>query len=66
MSDKEMLDWLQERVVDTIYLHDGKIMDVRGGNVREAIQLAAKKPKHERVWTGPGYLEQTGYIDPQS
>ena len=24
-----------------------------------------QRTKHKRVWTGPGYLEQTGYIDPQ-
>lgn len=25
---------------------------------------AGEPEKHERKWTGPGYLEQTGYIDP--
>ena len=27
--------------------------------------LAGGASKRERVWRGPGYLEQTGYIDPQ-
>lgn len=35
--DKDLLDWLQERVVDTIYLDDGQIIDVRGGDLRKAI-----------------------------
>ena len=37
-DDAALLDYLQEEVVDTIYLDDGKIIDVRGGSVRKAIQ----------------------------
>lgn len=48
-TDKERLDWLQDRIVDTIYLDDGKTIDVRGNSVREAIDEAAKR------W--PGSLE---------
>lgn len=47
--DHLRLDWLQERVVDTIYLDDGKIIDVRGNNLREAIDGAMRR------W--PGSLE---------
>lgn len=36
-EDKARIDWLQERVVDTIYLDDGNIIDVRGLDVRKAI-----------------------------
>lgn len=35
-------------------------------NARRKEIAAAKTPKHERAWTGPGYLERTGYIDPQT
>jgi hypothetical protein len=38
--DARRLDWLQERVVDTIYLDGGKIIDVRGGDLRTAIDAA--------------------------
>jgi len=37
-SDAELLDWLQEQIVDVIYLDDGRIIDVRGLDVREAIR----------------------------
>lgn len=46
-TDRNRLDWLQSRIVDTIYLDDGKIVDVRGLCVREAIDSAMKK------WPGP-------------
>lgn len=39
--DKARLDWLQGRIVDTIYLDDGKIVDVRGLDLRKAIDAAA-------------------------
>jgi hypothetical protein len=48
-ADTARLDWLQGRIVDTIYLDDGKIVDVRGNNLREAIDGAMKR------W--PGSLE---------
>ena len=44
MTDEELLDWLQDQVVDTIYLDDGRIIDVRGGNVRGEIYNATLKP----------------------
>jgi hypothetical protein len=47
--DQERLDWLQGRITDTIYLDDGKIIDVRGNNVREAIDAA--------ICRWPGSLE---------
>lgn len=40
MDDKARIDWLQGRIVDTIYLDDGKIVDVRGNSVRNAIDKA--------------------------
>lgn len=42
-DDKARLDWLQDRIVDTIYLDDGKIIDVRGNNLRKAIDKAMKR-----------------------
>jgi ubiquinone/menaquinone biosynthesis C-methylase UbiE len=47
-ADTELLDWLQEQIVDTIYLDDGRIIDVCGGNLRVAIAVAkAKNPSQE-------------------
>lgn len=43
MSDKEILDWLQEQIVDVIYLDDGRIIDVRGLNVRKAVEARASE-----------------------
>ncbi|MFN7927248.1 MAG: hypothetical protein U0Y68_04755 [Blastocatellia bacterium] len=43
MSDTEILDFLQEVVVDTIYMDSGEIIDVRGLDVREAIIKAMKR-----------------------
>jgi hypothetical protein len=48
-ADATMLDWLQEQVVDVIYLDDGRFIDVKGNSVREAIRAAiaaqSKQPK---------------------
>ncbi len=38
--ERARLDWLQGRIVDTIYLDDGKIVDVRGEDLRKAIDAA--------------------------
>ena len=40
VREYDRMDWLQGRVVDTIYLDDGKIIDVRGDDLREAIDKA--------------------------
>lgn len=40
-SDTALLDWLQERIVDTIYLDDGTIIDVRGEDLRKAVSKSA-------------------------
>lgn len=40
MNDKAILDWLEEQIVDTIYLDDGRLIDVRGNSVRKAIETA--------------------------
>ena len=51
-NDKRRLDSLQEQIVDTIYLDDGRIIDVRGGSVRAAIDAAmdlAKSTTGEQV-----------------
>jgi hypothetical protein len=37
VRDKALVDWLQNEVVDTIYLDDGRIIDVRGGDLRKVI-----------------------------
>ena len=50
MSDKEILDWLNEQIVSEIYLDDGRLIDVRGLDVRKAIQAstppATPAPSH--------------------
>lgn len=48
-TDRQRMDWLQGRIVDTIYLDDGKSVDVRGLDVRAAIDKAMTR------W--PGSLE---------
>lgn len=43
-KDTEMLDWLQAQLVDTIYLNDGRIIDVAGRyTLRHAIHTAREK-----------------------
>jgi hypothetical protein len=39
-TDREILNWLQEQVVDVIYLDDGRIIEVRGGSIRKALYAA--------------------------
>jgi len=46
-SDKELLDWLEEQVVDVIYLDDGRIIDVAGNSVRAALARASRAPDQE-------------------
>ena len=41
-EDTKLLDYLQEEIVDTIYLDDGRIIDVRGDCLRSAIREAMK------------------------
>lgn len=36
-TDTEILNFLQEMGVDTIYFDDGRILDVQSGDVRKAI-----------------------------
>lgn len=44
--DKLTIDWLQEQIVDTIYLDDGRIIDVKGNSLRKAV-YAHGGPSHE-------------------
>lgn len=37
MTDTEILDFLQGREVDAIYFDDGEMVDVKNGDVRQAI-----------------------------
>lgn len=41
-QDSERLDWMNTQIVDVIYLDDGRIIDVRGNDVRKAIDAARK------------------------
>jgi len=41
-TDKELLDWLNEQAVDVIYLDNGRIIDVRGDDIRRALAIAIK------------------------
>lgn len=43
-DDKSRLDLLQNEIVDTIYMDDGRIIDVRGLDVRKAIDEFAAAP----------------------
>ena len=44
-EDTRLLDWLEENLADTIYLDDGRIVDIAGRRtVREAIREAAAAP----------------------
>lgn len=43
-ADRARLDWLQEQIVDTIYLDDGRIIDVAGNSLRDAIDRARATP----------------------
>jgi hypothetical protein len=47
ISDADLLNWLEDAVVDTIYMDDGTIIDVRGGSIREALLRAYKKAHQE-------------------
>lgn len=47
MTDTELLDWMQEQIVDTIYLDDGRIIDVHGGDLRAAITTATTREAQE-------------------
>jgi len=38
LSDTQLLDWLEEQVVDTIYLDDGRVIDVGGNSVRAVLR----------------------------
>lgn len=46
-TDTERIDWLQEQITDTIYLDDGRIVDVKGLDVRKAIdaEISAKEKR---------------------
>jgi hypothetical protein len=39
-ADAMVLDWLEEQIVELIYLDDGRFIDVKGNSVREAIRAA--------------------------
>jgi hypothetical protein len=36
-QDRDILDWLTGQTVDVIYLDDGRIIDVRGEDLRAAV-----------------------------
>lgn len=39
-ADKRRIDWLEEQIVDNIWLDDGTMVDVAGNSVRKAIDRA--------------------------
>ncbi|MFL1495616.1 hypothetical protein [Pseudomonas antarctica] len=44
--DKARIDWLAEQPVDTLYLDDGRIIDIAGRiDLRDAIDAAMAAPK---------------------
>jgi hypothetical protein len=48
-EDAVRIDWLQEQIVDVIYLDDGRIIDVRGLNLRKALDGAMTKTPNAEV-----------------
>ncbi len=42
-TERERIDWLNEQIVDVIYLDDGRLIDVKGNDVRPALD-AARRP----------------------
>lgn len=51
MNDPDILNWLQAEQVDTIYLDDGRIIDVRSGKLRESICSAKQRFEEEPAGT---------------
>lgn len=44
-EDTKRMNWLESQVVDVIHLDDGRIIDVRGNSVRDAIDKAIAEQK---------------------
>jgi hypothetical protein len=44
VRDKERLDYLNNEITDFIYLDDGRVIDVRGWDVRKAIDTYMDSP----------------------
>lgn len=42
-EDKDRFDWLDEQIVDSIYLDDGRMIDNRGNSIRTTIDTARKR-----------------------
>lgn len=42
-TDTDLLQWLQDEQVDTIYMDDGRIIDVKSGNLRAKIREACDR-----------------------
>ena len=47
LADAARLEWLEQQVVDVIYLDDGRIIDVQGHSVRTAIDKARAEARHD-------------------
>ena len=62
-SDREILDWLQEQIVDTIYLDDGQIIDVRGGDLRKAIAVRLPAKASIKLTFSCGHVWRCNYGD---
>lgn len=63
LSDTRRLDWLQDQLADTIYMDDGRIIDVGGkhqGNLRAAID--ASLPPHSPTAADAGGLSDCGNL----
>lgn len=45
VDDKKRIDWLEDQVVECVYLDDGTLIDVAGHSVRKAIDAALAKVK---------------------
>lgn len=56
-TDTQILEWLTSQVVDVIYLDDGRIIDVKAGDVRRAIERKMEaEPIDPPGWEG-GFAE---------
>lgn len=49
VADQQRIDWLQEQTADVIYMDDGRIIDVRGLDVRKAIDRAMLATSQEQA-----------------
>lgn len=58
------IEYIEKQYPDAKQLDRGPIMRNLKRWRDKLLAVAPPQPTHERVFVGPGHLEQTGYIDP--